>query len=197
MRARVSSCSVCGGWDAVHDRVEDVHHALAGLGGDLQDLFLFHAEKLHEFLRDGRNVGYGEVYLVEDGDDLQVVLHRQVEVGERLGLYALARVHDEERSLAGCYGPRDLVGEVDVARGVDQVQVPLAVVPVVEDADGLGLDRDAPLALEVHGVEDLVHPLALGDGLRYVQQPVGEGALAVVNMRDYAEVARTLDVFHR
>jgi hypothetical protein len=42
------------------------------------------------------HVGYGEVYLVEDGDDLEVVLHRQVQVRERLGLDALARVDDEE-----------------------------------------------------------------------------------------------------
>ncbi len=169
MRARVSSCSVCGRGDAVHDRVEHPCYVLAGLGGDLDDLLLFHAEQFHEFLRDGRNIGYGEVYLVEHGDDLEVVLHRQVEVRERLGLYALARVYDEERAFTGRYGPRDLVGEVDVAGRVDQVQVVLAVFPVVEDTHGLGLDRDATFALQVHGVEDLVHPLALGDGLRYVE----------------------------
>ena len=55
------------------------------------------------------------------------MLHRQIEVREGLGLYALARVHDEERAFTGRYGPRDLVGEVDVARRVDQVQVVLAV----------------------------------------------------------------------
>ena len=77
------------------------------------------------------HVGYGEVYLVEDGDDLEVVLHRQVEVGEGLRLDALARVHDQQRPLAGRYGARDLVGEVDVARGVYQVQGPLAVAPLV------------------------------------------------------------------
>ncbi len=38
----------------------------------------FDTEQLHELLRDGGHVGHRQVYLVEDGDDLQVVLHRQV-----------------------------------------------------------------------------------------------------------------------
>ena len=98
----------------LHDSVEDATHALARLRGDLQNLLLVHTEQLDDFLGDAGNVGYGQVYLVDDGDDLQVVLHSEVQVSERLGLDALARVHDEERSLTGGYGARDLVGEVDV-----------------------------------------------------------------------------------
>jgi hypothetical protein len=97
------------------------------------------------------------------------MLHRQIEVRECLGLYALARIDDEERAFTGRYGARDLVGEVDVARRVDQVQVVFTVFPVVENTHCLGLDRDSTLALQVHGVEDLVHPLALGDGPCYVE----------------------------
>jgi hypothetical protein len=64
------------------------------------------------------------------------------------------------------------------------------------EAHGLGLDRYTPLALELHGIQDLGNALALGDGVRYVQKPICEGTLSVINMRDYAKVARTLDVFH-
>ncbi len=185
-----------GRGDTVHDGVEHAGHVLAGLGGDLDDLLFVDAEELHELFRHGLYVRDGEVYLVEDGDDLEVVLHGEVEVGEGLGLDALARVDDEQRPLAGGDGARDLVGEVDVAGGVYEVQVPRAVVPLVEDADGLGLDRNPPLAFQVHGVQDLVHPLALGNGLGYVEEPVGEGAFSVVYVRDYAEVASSFDVVH-
>jgi hypothetical protein len=42
-----------------------------------------------------------------------------------------------------------------VSGRVDEVQlVGLAVARLVEDADSLGLDRDPPLALELHRVED-------------------------------------------
>src|SRR5687767_15225822 len=90
--------------DAVYDRVEHLLYVLAGLGGDLNDLLLFHAEQFYEFLSDGRNIGYGEVNLIEHGDDLEVMLHRQIEVRECLGLYALARIDDEERAFTGRYG---------------------------------------------------------------------------------------------
>ena len=83
-----------------------------------------------------------------------------------------------------------------MARRVDKVQRPLAVGPVVEQAHGLRLDGDAPFALELHGVQDLVHPVSFGDGIRDVQEPVGQGALAVVYVRDYAEIARAIDAIH-
>ena len=56
----------------------------------------------------------------------------------------------------------DLVGEVHVARGVDQVElICLAIVCVVGDAHGVGLDGDAAFALDVHGVQELGLHVAL------------------------------------
>jgi hypothetical protein len=53
----------------------------------------------------------------------------------------------------------------------------------------VALDRDALLALEVHRVEELLLHLALLDRLRVLEQAVGKGRLAVVDVRDDAEVA--------
>ena len=50
------------------------------------------------------------------------------------------------------------------------------------------------LALEVHGVEELLGHLPLGEGPRPLHQPVGERGLAVVDVGDDGEVA---DVLHR
>ena len=78
----------------------------------------------------------GQVDLVDDRDDLEVVVDREVGVGERLRLDALRRVDDEQRALARRERPRDLVGEVDVAGRVDQVEdVRLAVVRRVVEPD--------------------------------------------------------------
>ena len=68
-------------------------------------------------------VGLRQVDLVDDRDDLEVVLDREVGVRERLRLDPLRRVDDEERALARLQRPRDLVGEVDVAGRVDQVEL--------------------------------------------------------------------------
>ena len=62
-----------------------------------------------------------QVDLVEDRDDLEVVVEREVDVGERLRLDALRGVDDQERALARREAARDLVGEVDVPGRVDQV----------------------------------------------------------------------------
>jgi hypothetical protein len=104
---------------------------------------------LHRLL----GLGAGEVDLVDDGDEFEVLADGEVGVGERLRLDALRGVHDEERALAGRERARDLVGEVHVAGRVDEVEdVGLAVAGAVVEADGVGLDGDAALALQVHVV---------------------------------------------
>ena len=74
--------------------------------------------------------------------------------------------------------------------------VGLAVAGRVEDADGLGLDRDAALALEVHGVEHLGAHRPRVDGLRHLEDAVGERRLPVVDVGDDREVADVCLVGH-
>ncbi len=121
-------------------------------------------------------------------------VERVIDVGERLRLHPLARVDDEERALAGGERPRDLVGEVDVAGRVHEVQdVGLAVIGLVFEPDRLRLDGDAALALDVHGIEHLLDHVALGHGSGLLDEPVGERRLAVVDMGDNGEVADIVD----
>ena len=63
----------------------------------------------------------GRSILFSTGMICEVVLEGQVQVGQRLGLDALRRVDQQHRALAGGQRPGHLVGEVDVAGGVDQV----------------------------------------------------------------------------
>ena len=118
----------------------------------------------------------------------------QVGVGQGLGLDALARVHDQERALAGRQAAGDLVREVHVPRRVDQVQdVVLAVLGLVVEAHRVLLDGDAALALQVHRVEELLGHLPLGEGARPLHEPVRQRGLPVVDVGDDREVA---DVLH-
>ena len=74
-------------------------------------------------------------------------------VGQRLRLDSLRGIHHQNRALAGGQRTGDLVGEVHVAGRIDQVQDVLpAVLCTVGHANGLGLDGDAALALQLHGV---------------------------------------------
>ena len=110
------------------DRVQDVVDALARLRGDAQHAVGVDAEQLGELDRGAVRVRLRQVDLVDDGDDLEVVLDREVRVRQRLRLDALRRVDDEQRSLARLERARDLVGEVDVPGRVDQVE--LVALPV-------------------------------------------------------------------
>ena len=186
-----------GGGEAGDDGLEHVGDAEAGLGGDLDGVGGVDADDVLDLLADAVGLGGGEVDLVEDGDDLVAGVDRLVDVGQRLRLDALGGVDDEERAFDGAHRAGDLVGEVDVAGGVDEVEdVGLAVVGRVLEADGLGLDGDAALALDVHGVEELLLHVAVGDGAGRLDQPVGERGLAVVDVGDDGEVADVRGVGH-
>ena len=148
------------------------------------------ADDLFDLLFGALDVRRGEVDLVDDGHDLEVVFEGEVDVGERLRLDALRRVDDEDGALARGKRTGDLVGEVDVAGGVDEVE--LVLLPVfggVVHAHGRELDGDAALALEVHRVEQLRLHIALGYLPREFHEAVGDGAFAVVDVRDDAKIS--------
>ena len=130
-------------------------------------------------------VGGREVDLVEHDHDLQVVLERQVGVGQGLGLDALGGVDEQHDALAGGQAAAHLVAEVDVAGRVDQVD--RVALPV--DPDVLGLDGDAALAFDVHRVEVLVAHVPGAHRTGQLEDAVGQRRLAVVDVGHDREVA--------
>ncbi len=62
----------------------------------------------------------------------------------------------------------------------------------------MALDRNTPFALQIHGVQRLLAQLAQINRLCRLQDAVRQRGLAVVNVRDNAEVADVLecDFFH-
>jgi hypothetical protein len=61
-----------------------------------------------------------------------------------------------------------------VAGRVDQVQDVLLTIELVVHLDGLALDGDAALALQVHVVQVLRLHVAVGNGAGDLQQTVGQ-----------------------
>ena len=194
MSARTALRSIgLGRRDAVDDRLEHLVDADAGLGGHQQRVGGVEADGLLDLLLDPVGARDRQIDLVEHRDDVEIVVERDVDVGERLRLDALRGVDDQERAFAGGQRPRHLVVEVDVAGRVDQVElIGLAVVGLVRELDRLRLDRDAALALELHVVEELVLHLARGDRATALQDAVGERRLAVIDVSDDREVTDPL-----
>ncbi len=177
------------------DRLQHVGNSDAGLGGDEHRIRGVEADHLLDLLLDAVGFGGRQVDLVQNGHDLVSRVDRLIDIGERLRLDALRSVDHEERALAGLQGARHLIGEVDMAGRVHQIEdVVLPVLRPVVEAHGLRLDGDAALALDVHGVEHLLDHLTRGEGSGLLDQPVGEGRLAVVDMGDNREVADIVDL---
>ena len=86
------------------------------------------ADDLLDLLAHALGVGGGQVDLVDHRHDLMVVLDRLVDVGEGLRLDPLRRVDHQQRALARGEAATDLIGEVDVAGRVHQVEL---VIPVL------------------------------------------------------------------
>ena len=121
------------------------------------------------------------------------MLERHVDVRERLRLDALRRIDDEQSALAGREAARDLIGEVDMTRRIDEVElILLAVLALVVQPHRLRLDGDAALALDVHVVEDLRLHLTLRQRARILNQTVRNRRLAMVDVRDDREIADIL-----
>ena len=104
------------------DGVEQFGHALAGLGRAFADGGPVQAEILFDLGRDLVRLGRRQVDLVDHRDDVQVVFHGQVEVGQGLGLDPLGGVDEQQGALAGTERPGHLVAEVDMAGRVHQVE---------------------------------------------------------------------------
>ena len=118
------------------------------------------------------------------------MLQGQKGVGQSLGFDALGGVHDQHCALAGGQAAADLIVEVHVARGIDQVElIGLAVLRLIVQTHGPGLDGDAALPLQVHVVQQLALHLPLGHRVAQLDEPVRQRGFSVVDVCNDRKVA--------
>ncbi len=168
----ISACSgpsgsPVGRRNARDQGLEQLLNALAGLGAHPQRIPRLETDDLLDLHDDPLRLGRGQVDLVQHREHLQPLLDRGVAVGHALGLDPLRGIHHQQRALAGGQRARDLVGEIHVPGRVDEIElVDLAVRRLVIQRHALGLDGDAALTLQIHGVEHLLRHLALAQARR-------------------------------
>ena len=118
--------------DVVDDGFQDLVRADALLWRGADGLGGVNRQHFFDLLGHAVRLGGGQVDLVDDRDDLQIAVHRQVDVGERLRFDALGGVHDQHGAFAGGQRAGDFIGEVHMAGRVNQIQfIRLAVVGAV------------------------------------------------------------------
>ena len=159
--------------------------ALAGLARDTHGIIGRDRQVILDLGLDLVGMGRGQVNLVDGRNNIQIGVHSERRVGDGLRLDALRGVDNEHRTLTGCQRARDLVGKVNVARRIDQIElIRLAIVGVIGHANGIGLDRDAALALDIHGVEQLRLHVAFVDGMGELEDAIADRGLAMVDVRN-------------
>ena len=131
-----------------------------------------------------------QVDLVDDRKDLQIVVHRQIGVGQGLRLHSLGGVHDEDRPFAGNEGTGHLIVEVHMSGGVDEIEfVCVSIFRLVGKGDSAGLDGDAALLLQFHSVQQLAAHIARRNRPRQLQNAVCQGGLSMIDMGDDGEIS--------
>ena len=64
-----------------------------------------------------------QVDFIDHRNNFEIVMQRQISIGERLRFHALRRIDHQQRAFAGLQAARDFVREIDVSRRIDQVEL--------------------------------------------------------------------------
>ena len=103
------------------------------------------------------------------------MIKRKICVCKRLSLNALRCVNNEYRTLASGERTRNLVVKIDMARGVNEIElIHFAVFCLVVKLNGVRLDGDAALTLKLHIIKDLSLHITLCNRACKLQKSVGK-----------------------
>ncbi len=112
--------------------------ALSGLSRDEHRIIGRDRKGVFDLRLDLLGLSRWQVNLVDRRDDVKVRVHGEVGIRHGLGLDPLSRVNDQDRALAGGKRSAYLVGKVDMARGVYEIErIGVAIVGMVEDPHGI------------------------------------------------------------
>ena len=176
--------------NVVHDGFEQIVNAGARFAACENRIISGYGKTVLDLGANTLGLGGGKIDLVNKRNDFEVRVHGHHGVCHGLGLDALRGIDNQHRALACRKGARNLVGEVHMARSIDEVEmVELPIVGTVVDANRLALDGDAAFALNVHRVEHLLLHVALGNRFRHLEDAVGKRGFAVVDMGNDGEIS--------
>mmetsp|Transcript_868 Transcript_868/g.3189 ORF Transcript_868/g.3189 Transcript_868/m.3189 type:complete len:332 (+) Transcript_868:1754-2749(+) len=137
------------------------------------------------------------VNLVDYQHGLDALLQSLPQDSLSLNADAFDAVDDNECAVSDAQSCRDLAGEVDVAWGVDEVQKYGRLLVDKRQSDAGALDRDSSCCLVLHEVQlAAVACLFVTNEAGRGQQGVGKSRLAVVNVRNDADVANARGLVH-
>ena len=141
--------------NALYHSVKYLFHTLARFSRSTDNVRAITTYQVYDLVLHLVGHGAGHVYLINHRDNLQVMVNGHIEVRDGLCLNALCGIHHQQRTLTGRNRTRYFVREVYVSRGINQVQDVLLTLMHIFHLDGVTLDGDTTLTLQIHIVEHL------------------------------------------
>ncbi len=127
-----------------------------------------------------------------------VVVDRLIDVRKRLRFHTLGGINHQQGAFHRSKRARNFIGKVHVTWGINQVQrVLFTVICLVDQANGLSLNGNAALLLDIHGIENLLRHLTISESAGRLDEAIGQGGLTVVDVRDNREIANIGQSFGR
>ena len=159
-------------WHTLHYSLKHIVNTLTSLARGTQNVLTLAAYEFHNLVFHLIGHCARHVYLVEYGNNLQVVLYSHIEIGDGLSLHSLCGVYYKQRTFTCGNASRHLVGEVYVSRSINKIQNICLAIMLVFHLYGMALDSNATLTLQIHVVKHLA--LSYLDCLCTLQQSVGK-----------------------
>ncbi|TKW57868.1 hypothetical protein CTA1_8343 [Colletotrichum tanaceti] len=167
-------------------------------------------EGLVEVLLGNLELEESTVDLVDDDDRLDALTESLTQDGLGLDAHTLDGVDDDKSTVRDTESGSDLGGEINVTRGVDQVDEEVGAVgllasnvlnvlgvDVVVQGDGSRLDSNTTLLLVGTGIRrSRVSGLGGGDDTGLGQEGVGEGGLSVIDVGNDGHVTDVRGLVH-
>ena len=145
------------------DRFQNILDIDSHLRGDPRCVVSLKSDHVLDLLRHTVRISARKVDLIDDRDNIKIMVKGKIHICKGLGLDALSRIYNKDRTVTGCKTSGYLIVKVHVTWGVDQVKnILLAVLCLINRADCLGFDRDSTLSFKIHIVKDLSLHLTAG-----------------------------------
>jgi len=152
-------------------------------------------EEIKAFIDDIVGACFAAIAFVDDEDYFELEFERFLEDESRLGHGAFKGIYEKEGTVCHAKDPFDFSAEIGVSRGVDEVDTH----GLAGEWTGLGRigngaifrkDGDSAFALEGVGIEDAgLISGGLGDESGLREKGIDEGGFAVIDVRDYGDIA--------
>ena len=173
---------------ALDEGLEHSIHALARLCTHMERRMYggIHAKNVSKLLRTLLRVRGGQVDLVQDRNHGQSTLFSNPVHGNGLRLNTLCRIYHQQSRLTHRERAAHLVGKVDVARRIDQIEEKRfrTLRRLVQHAHSLRFDSDATITLDFELIENLFVGCMARNGVCALQESIGECRFSMVNMRN-------------